>query len=65
MELTVTTSPAGTEKTRVVTPEVLPTGMPPKSTGPPGERDCAETAEGSPTSASRTSSRKRSGVRVR
>ena len=47
MEPTVTTSPAGTEKTSVVGLEVLPTAMPPKSTGPPGESDCAE-AEASP-----------------
>src|SRR6185437_2604223 len=69
IEPTVTTSPAGTEKTRVVTPEVLPTATPPKSTGPPGESDCAE-ADASPASArkaermSRTSSRGRRGLRA-
>ena len=69
MEPTVTTSPAGTEKTRVVTPEMLPRFTPPRSTGPPGESDCAE-AEVRPTSASRTdrmsrtSRRGRKGVRV-
>src|ERR1700753_1274816 len=65
MELTVTTSPAGTEKTRVVTPEVVVTGTPPKSTGPPGERDWAEAAEANPVSARRTSNRELQGVRVR
>src|ERR1700744_5883421 len=64
MDPTVTTSPAGTEKTRVVTPEVAPTGTPPKSTGPPGESDCAEAAEANPASARRTSHRERQGVRV-
>jgi hypothetical protein len=48
--------PAGTKKVRVVTLDVLPTFMPPKSTGPPGERDWAEAAEENPAKARRTRS---------